>query len=480
MANEVKIVGNQLQAGSGFAAANLTQGDTIAVGIRVTDSSNPAQTFDKVFNISVIGATAIQSLATFGDSITVGSAASPLSNSYSALVAANLSATEFNEGISGSVLQNSTSSTGNGRDRFEAALTGANKRDAVFVAYGFNDARYIANVSHTSAAFENDLEEVVYGLIQAGYARTDINIITPFYITDVGLTTGSAGFAGQSRSGFEEYVSAAIRVAQSWGTKLTDAYAYMRDNGGASLIGGDDIHPTNAGHAAIFSAIQASAVPTAAGLVSITSAASGSANTIDLAWSSTGSPVSYDVRAYVSGAFVQSQQVNEASTSLALTGVPAGNTVVAIRPVFAGGAVGVWTFSASVAVADAVAQLSLIDTPADVLENCTQSVVGGVRRFTATGSTIRFSWNMPSHLAVGPTYDFVFSYSGASGTKHVRTSDAADMVGTDTTTHSSTTDAVVALNFSQGISPQTHLGIVLTGIPSGQFIDITAGTVIPQ
>lgn len=201
---------------------------------------------------------AVDSVVVFGNSIAAGQNASVAANRWINLVATALGAgTPLNQGIAGTVLQNSADSGGsarsnNGRDRYVTALLGTNKRDMVFIAYGFNDARYTGAPSTFNVAnYENDLREVVAGLINGGYAQSEICILSPYYITDTGLATGSAGFTGQTRSGFEEFVTASASVAEDYGVYYVDIYAYMLANGAGTLIDTDNIHPNDTGHAVI-------------------------------------------------------------------------------------------------------------------------------------------------------------------------------------------------------------------------------------
>lgn len=206
----------------------------------------------------------VASVVGLGDSITVGQQASDAAHQWINLVSAALSAgTPLNQGIQGTVLQNSNDSggaprTNNGRDRYVSALLGTNKKEMAFVAYGFNDARYTGAPSTLNVAnYTVDLREVVKGLLGGGYGPDRICIVSPYWISDTGLNTGSAGFTGQTRALFEQFVAAAASVAAEFGVYYADAYAAMRDNGGESLIYTDFIHPIDAGHAVIAAAVLA-------------------------------------------------------------------------------------------------------------------------------------------------------------------------------------------------------------------------------
>ncbi|MGB8289653.1 hypothetical protein ELI24_27140 (plasmid) [Rhizobium ruizarguesonis] len=207
----------------------------------------------------------VASLVGFGDSITFGNQASDEAHQWLNIVSTALGAgTPLNQGIPGTVLQNSNDSggsprTNNGRDRYVADILGANKREAVAIDYGFNDGRYTAApTTFNLAQYAMDYREILTGLIAGGYPTNRIFIASPYWISDTGLITGSAGFTGQTRAVFEQFVAAAKALAKEFGVYYADVYAAMRDNGGASLIYTDFNHPTDAGHAVIAAAILAS------------------------------------------------------------------------------------------------------------------------------------------------------------------------------------------------------------------------------
>lgn len=203
-------------------------------------------------------------MAVFGDSIGLGVNASDQVDPgtyWASLLAAHLGATLYNPSLSGTVFSNSNDSGGapranNGRDRFVSALTGANLKAAVFIAYGFNDARYIAApATFNVTAYQADYREVLNGLISLGYARADIYVGSPYYITDTGLNTGSAGFTGQTRAGFEAFVTAAQAVAAEFGVNYSNLYAETNNAAYIAEVtapSSDNIHPLDLGHSQIY------------------------------------------------------------------------------------------------------------------------------------------------------------------------------------------------------------------------------------
>lgn len=289
---------------------------------------------------------AYASIATFGDSIAVGVGASTAANRWANLIAGHVGGTLLNAGVSGTVLQNSSDGTGpradNGRDRFATAVLGANKRAAIFLAHGFNDARAtIAPATMNVTNYQADLREVVSGLIIGGYARDTIYIGTPYYITDAGLLTGSAGFAGQTRSGFEAHVAAALAVAAEFGTRSCDLYAFLRDNGFAATTAGDNIHPNDAGHSLIASGwtTRTRDANTRASPASVSASASGSSVTV------TATPVT-GALSYEYALIANSVDIAANATG-AFSDVATGTYWSRARAVFGDGGKGPWTFSSA-------------------------------------------------------------------------------------------------------------------------------------
>lgn len=201
----------------------------------------------------------VASITAIGDSMTADANASDQAHGFVSLVAAALGASGnvVRKGLGGTVLQNSIFSgglpqTGNGRDRYTTDVLGVNRREMLLMLYGFNDARYTAAPATMNVAgYTKSLREIINGAVAGGYARNRIAFVGLPWITDVGLATGTGGFSGQTRDGFEAYVTAGEAVARETGIYWTNMYEYMLAHGGDALIGSDDIHPEDQGHAVI-------------------------------------------------------------------------------------------------------------------------------------------------------------------------------------------------------------------------------------
>ncbi|WP_132898540.1 hypothetical protein [Sphingomonas sp. PP-CC-3A-396] len=347
-------------------AGDATNGWKVVVGL----SASAAGTIN--LTVSATGATATgagvavaaaiyitipnyATIAVGGDSFGTGVGASPATtNGWAYLLAAALGAALTNSSVPGSVLQRSADAGGsarpsNLRDNYGTYLLGTNKKLAAFIALGYNDARYVgASGTFNVAQYISDYREIINGLILGGYARAEIYIISPWYITDLGLTTGSTGFAGQSRAGFEAFVPAAASVAAEFGVNYTDAYnplnipAYIAD-----VDGNDRVHPRNFGHNLIFTTVRDKTIEAnkrAAPAVTV----SASGQTVTVVASAVSGAASYE---YV----LVANPINTAgNTSGTFTNVAAGTYYAKARAVFGDGVPGPWSFTAaSVTVAAA-------------------------------------------------------------------------------------------------------------------------------
>lgn len=207
----------------------------------------------------------VASLTALGDSMTADANASDQAHGFVSLVAAVLGASGnvVRKGLGGTVVQNSIFSagapqTGNFRDRYVADTLGANLREMLIILGGINDGRYMSAPSTMNpAGYYKSKVEIINGAVAGGYARNRIVVGGPVWISDPGLATGTGGFSGQTREGYEAYVAMAEAAARATGVYWGNLYRYMRDHGGDALIGSDDIHPEDPGHAVIMQAILA-------------------------------------------------------------------------------------------------------------------------------------------------------------------------------------------------------------------------------
>lgn len=200
----------------------------------------------------------VASIVFIGDSFVQGTGASDAAHRLANKIALGLgNATLINNGIAGTLLQNSNDKTGvptasNARNRyFNVLVSPPNKAEFAVIMNGFNDSRYVAAPSTINVTnYAIQAEEIVVDLLINGYAPNQIMLVSPWWITDTGLASGSANpdFNGQDRAVIEQYVAAAHAICVKYGIYDYNAYAYMRDHGGAAWIGPDTIHPNDAGH----------------------------------------------------------------------------------------------------------------------------------------------------------------------------------------------------------------------------------------
>ncbi len=198
-------------------------------------------------------------LVTFGDSITNdGFAPAP---NYTTRLGLTLNVTITNEGIVDSPLQNTnripegTPKSNNGRDRYVADLTGAAKKDLVVILYGTNDLiNNDGGETYTSVLFKADYQEVITGLLAAGYAANEIILCsTPWF------ENGYSNVPGGEAEGLL-YDTAIRDLAVSNGTLFADTYAALKDNVDAYQV--DGVHPNLLGQQLLSVAIANAAIIT--------------------------------------------------------------------------------------------------------------------------------------------------------------------------------------------------------------------------
>lgn len=297
-----------------------------------------------------------------GDSITVGLNSSSNAKRWTSLVAAAKGATELNQGISGTVLQHSFISgaplANNMRDRFVADVSSANKREKLFLAGGRNDARQTADTNFNVTAYAREIREMISAARCAGYAATDIVIVTPFWQPDILFNQNDPtnNPNNYTRAYYESWVAAAAAAAAEFGVYYYDAYAYMRDNGGAALISSDNIHPNDAGHLVIEQgAIAATTQPNGLALLSIATTNT-VAGQLDVALSgATKAVTNYTLEIAFQPGLGFGRTITTTSPAASFADLSARTYCVRARANYADGTASPWAFAASAIVASGVA-----------------------------------------------------------------------------------------------------------------------------
>lgn len=194
-----------------------------------------------------------------GDSITAGTGASDEAHRWVNIVAASKGWLLSNDGIGGTICQNTIQNsvpviggpaTNNGRDSFSLQALAQVPPGRITIMYGTNDLR-LNDVAITVANYQNDLGEIVAGIIANGLPASSITIGSPPYMASYVF---GAPWDGGSAVKHVQYVAAAAVVAAAYGTRYIDVYQWMVDHGGPALIGPDNVHPNDAGHAEIAAA----------------------------------------------------------------------------------------------------------------------------------------------------------------------------------------------------------------------------------
>lgn len=196
----------------------------------------------------------------FGDSYTAGSGASTTAKRFSSLVAAAAGGTEVNLGLAGSTLEKRTpqdyQGAANAIDRLSGVPVYDNTYGMLVVAFNLNDVGQTA-AAYNVANYKTDYDTVLdYILNTNGWPRQKVLVLGSYYIGAAGYTTYATitGNAAPTLSRHLSFIEATRETADKWGVDYLDMYRYQSIND-TTLITGDTIHPTDAGHEYIASVI---------------------------------------------------------------------------------------------------------------------------------------------------------------------------------------------------------------------------------
>lgn len=361
----------------------------------------------------------VTSIAAFGDSIMAGTGASTTPQRWIEIFRTALGATILNQGIPGTVLQNSNGSGGtplaqNGRDRFFTDLLGGNKRQMCVIDYGFNDLRYTGNPAvFNFTAYQNDFQEILNGLMLNGYTRDNIVIGTPYYAAAVTYSTGSAGFTGSNNTIHQAYDTVVTALAKEYGVYYFDVDSYEAGNGGDSLIGVDNIHPTDTGHAVIAAGMLQARMQSFPAPVSNILAATIISGQLDVSFTADANAINYDIQIGISGTYSFPTSFTSSVPSHSFAGISSGSYVARARANYVDGTHSPWAFYTTPVVVAGVG--------VPTIENVTTSSTGTTSA-TATISTGGTDRILILDVAVGgaasqPNVATVTDTSGLTWTK---------------------------------------------------------------
>ncbi|MFN7224037.1 MAG: GDSL-type esterase/lipase family protein [Paracoccaceae bacterium] len=344
----VTIAGTAVSlTGTGLTRRFVARGGALAAAATVsTAQGTGSATVNEVIPPGVW----VESVVGFGSSTMEGDGATATATRALNLIGGTLGvATIRNQGVAGSVLQNSPDASGNprvnnGRDRFAMAMLGANKSARACLLYGANDLRYTAApATFNVVQFKADLQEVMTGLLTDGYMRDEIVIGSPNWYPDATYAVGSAGFTGSNRTIHEAHVAACADVAAEFGVAYADVYGKMRDLGGVDLMSEDGLHCNDAGHQVIAHAFLTAAILNVRSVPAPGVAISPALSSLSLTWGAVPGAVSYRVEVGRAGSHTFDYGATVTELTCLFEELPAGPYLGRVRVNFADGA-GPWGF----------------------------------------------------------------------------------------------------------------------------------------
>jgi len=180
----------------------------------------------------------------FGDSITQGVGATSNIYRYSTLVSSELSINELNGGLSGSALQESTSSVEDGINRYE--IINSYPRDAIIVIlYGINDCIKNTTINADFNGYERDIREIISSIINFKYKnRIFLCSLTP-----------NSNLNATGISMLNSINQLNKDISEEFNISFIDVYQHLEDNGGVTNFP-DGTHPNNTGHQLIADVIK--------------------------------------------------------------------------------------------------------------------------------------------------------------------------------------------------------------------------------
>jgi hypothetical protein len=355
-----------------------------------------------------------------GDSYTTGTGASPSTNRFINVFATAVGGTVTNlHGVAGTLFQNSNDSGGNpsannGRDSV-GSLFDEQIYDYLVNAYGgFNDSRsdpaLVDDIS--SVNFEVDKRQWLNAVLNytdtgsmKSYSTGQVILCGNWWAPAALFSAG--GLTGSNYTILQAYDDVDRAVALEYGLPFANTYAVLRDfSAGAGVVWGDNIHPSNAGHALIANAIQHPLILWTRPRLTVTSDLS-TGNAVTLNWTAPSGevPTSYTSEIMPPG---EPYEFTVTWTGSGLThqftGLTGGNKYLTrTRPNYADGSHGPWAFlQCGVKLPYTVVASSDF---ANVADNTTLESVSGWSRITSgsNGNSPTIQVNNGRGRVVGPT-----------------------------------------------------------------------------
>ena len=199
-----------------------------------------------------------QSCYFYGDSITVGVAASASEKRWTSLLSSVKGWTELNFGVNGETLE-AIPGQPSGNDFFDQYKTVIPTKPAngkyIFISFGANDCGF-NDAAYTPASFSTQLQTIITYANSIGWANKNIVVVCGYF-----LTTASFSYWGLNDPAAMTRYNSFILAAQTVSQNNPGVYFVNPFNSyGASGLSSDTVHPNDAGYAAIANYV-ASIVP---------------------------------------------------------------------------------------------------------------------------------------------------------------------------------------------------------------------------
>jgi|GEM_PF-6058502 len=187
----------------------------------------------------------------YGDSITVGFAASSQGKRWTSVLSFLKGWSESNLGVDGETLE-AIPGQPSGNDFFDQYKTIIPTKPTngkyIFISFGANDCG-INDAAYTPASFSTQLQTIITYANSIGWANKNIVVVCGYFLTPASFSFWNTnGNAAATMTRYNSFILAAQTVSQNNpGVYFVNPF----NSYGASGLSADMVHPNDAGYAAI-------------------------------------------------------------------------------------------------------------------------------------------------------------------------------------------------------------------------------------